>query len=474
MENTSVSPVAVKLPWRVRLCFGAGAISKNLINVVMAAYMLYFYVDVIGLDSMVASGIILAAKIWDIVNDPMMGVLVDRTRGKKEGKCRYWLKHFSVPGGICLALCMFVPELTTTGKIIWVAVTYVLQGMVATILLIPMNTMIGRLSNDPATRATLSQMQGLFGLLATFIVTGYTMQMTASFGAGDMRVGFAIVGIIYGAVYALGNLVVFWGTKGYDGAEADAPAETDTAPEAEKKVTLRESLKALFSNKVWLAIVVSALLAYLTTGISSANLPFYFQYNFPGQDLYSVYSTCNVIGAVTPFIILPILVKRLGNARTATLGFASAFVGYMFRFIMADKTMVIMIIGWLLQGVGGGLFSCVLVLSIFDARVYGLWKTGVDNEAVLMSGFSSAYKIGLALGTPVVGILLKLVPYVPGAAEQADSVLWQLRFQSSALCGLMYVIPCILFAFVVRKNEKKIPEMRAEIEARKKNEGSGS
>lgn len=91
-----------------------------------------------------------------------------------------------------------------------------------------------------------------------------------------------------------------------------------------------------------------------------------------------------------------------------------------------------------------------------------------------MSGFSSAYKIGLALGTPVVGILLKLVPYVPGAAEQADSVLWQLRFQSSALCGLMYVIPCILFAFVVRKNEKKIPEMRAEIEARKKNEGSGS
>ena len=133
-----------------------------------------------------------------------------------------------------------------------------------------------------------------------------------------------------------------------------------------------------------------------------------------------------------------------------------------------------MIVGWLLQGIGEGLFASVLVLSIFDARVYGLWKTGVDNDAVLMSGFSASYKIGLALGTPVVGVLLKLVPYVQGAAEQADSVLSQLRFQSSALCGFMFVIPFFLYIFVVRKNEKNLPMMRAEIEARKKGLENGN
>lgn len=77
MENTSISPASAKLPWRVRLCFGAGAVSKNLINVVMAAFMLFFYVDVMGMDSVVVSSIILIAKIWDIINDPMMGVMVD-------------------------------------------------------------------------------------------------------------------------------------------------------------------------------------------------------------------------------------------------------------------------------------------------------------------------------------------------------------------------------------------------------------
>lgn len=474
MENTSISPASAKLPWRVRLCFGAGAVSKNLINVVMAAFMLFFYVDVMGMDSVVVSSIILIAKIWDIINDPMMGVMVDRTSGKKEGKCRFWLKYFSVPGGVCLALCMFMPELTATGKIIWVIVTYLLQGMVATILLIPMNTMMGRLSNDPTTRATLSQVQGFLGLPTSFLVSGYTMAMVGIFGAGDMRVGFYIVGIIYGAVYALGNLIVYWGTKGYDPVETVISAADSETQSPAKRVALGDILKALFSNKVWLAIVVSAFFTYLASGISSANLPFYFQYNFADQSLYSIFSACNYAGALIPFIFLSFFVKRLGNARTAALGCAMAFAGFMFRFIMADKTLVIMIVGWLLQGIGEGLFASVLVLSIFDARVYGLWKTGVDNDAVLMSGFSASYKIGLALGTPVVGVLLKLVPYVQGAAEQADSVLSQLRFQSSALCGFMFVIPFFLYIFVVRKNEKNLPMMRAEIEARKKDLESGN
>ena len=113
----------------------------------MAAFMLYFYTDVCGIDSTVAATIILIAKIWDIINDPMMGAIIDRTRSK-EGKCRFWLKYMSVPGMVIVALCFFVPELTTTGKIIWVAVTYVLQGMISTSLLIPFNTMISRLTSD--------------------------------------------------------------------------------------------------------------------------------------------------------------------------------------------------------------------------------------------------------------------------------------------------------------------------------------
>ncbi len=471
MENTKA---VTHLPWKVRLSFGAGNVAKVLINTVMAAYMLFFYVDVMGMDELVVSAIILISKVWDIVNDPIMGVIVDKTRGRKEGKCRFWLKYFSVPGGVCLALCMFMPELTATGKIIWVAVTYVLQSMVATILLIPMNTMIGRVSTDHTQRATLAQMQGFFGLATSFVVSGYTMTMVGFFGRGDMRKGFAIVGIIFGIVYAAANFIVYLGTKGYDGNEqTDGSAGAAPAEVEEQKVSMRDILSALAKNKVWVAVIACGMMVNLYVGVEQASLPFYIQYAFNNSEkLYSIYSLCFNVGALVPFLLLSFFIKHLGNARTAALGCLVCAAGYLYRFIMADSSVTVMIIGWIFAGVGQGLTSSVLILSIFDARVYGLWKTGVDNEAVLMSGFSAAYKIGLALGTPIVAGLLTLVPYTKGAASQPESVIEMLRFMSTGLNALIFVLPFILYMTVVYKNEKNLPRMQAEIEARKAEHGS--
>lgn len=75
MRDSNV--LQARLPWRVRICYGVSTFSKNLINVIMAGFMSFFYIDVLGIDALVAAGFILAAKIWDIINDPMMGILVD-------------------------------------------------------------------------------------------------------------------------------------------------------------------------------------------------------------------------------------------------------------------------------------------------------------------------------------------------------------------------------------------------------------
>ena len=190
---TQVSPVV--LPWRVKILYAAGSFSKALLAVAMAAFMLYFYTDVCGIDSTVAATIILIAKIWDIINDPLMGAIIDRTRSK-EGKCRFWLKYMSVPGMVIVALCFFVPELTTTGKIIWVAVTYVLQGMISTSLLIPFNTMISRLTSDERQRVQLTQADGIGQMLSQWMVVSLTFTFVGWLGGGDTRKGFLYVGCL--------------------------------------------------------------------------------------------------------------------------------------------------------------------------------------------------------------------------------------------------------------------------------------
>lgn len=105
-------------------------------------------------------------------------------------------------------------------------------------------------------------------------------------------------------------------------------------------------------------------------------------------------------------------------------------------------------------------------MCIFDAKVYGEWKTGVDNEAILMSGFSIAYKTGQALGEPIAGYLLMTVPYVAQAAVQEQSVL-DLWFYESTLIPAVGFVITLIFALLIKKYEKKVPQMREEIEARK-------
>ena len=105
-------------------------------------------------------------------------------------------------------------------------------------------------------------------------------------------------------------------------------------------------------------------------------------------------------------------------------------------------------------------------MCIFDAKVYGEWKTGVDNEAILMSGFSIAYKTGQALGGPIAGYLLMTVPYVAQAAVQEQSVL-DLWFYESTLIPAVGFVITLIFALLIKKYEKKVPQMREELEARK-------
>lgn len=454
-----------RLPWKVKICYATGAFSKNILAVGTAAYLLFFYTDICGVDPKIAATIILVAKIWDIINDPIMGVIVDKTYAK-EGKCRVWLKYFSVPAGIILALSFCMPGFSTTGKAVWVAVTYVLQGMASTVLLIPMNTLLGRLTADRQERAQINQLCGFVGMAGTYLVTGFTMKLVGVFGGADMQKGFMYVGIIFGVLYIIGHLVVYFGTKGYD---VDSYAVDVTETLEQPKASAGEIFGALLKNWPWLCCIGIYLFNLLGQSLEQSSMPFYFQYNHAGQTeaLYLSYSNVATISSFISLAVIQICIKKFGNAGTACLGSVVGAAGYLLRFVMQDGNTAIMCAGWFLAAFGCGLVASTIILNIFDARVYGEWKTGVDNEAILMSGFSVSYKIGMAIGGPIAGYLLLLVPYVQGAEKQADSVLSMWMAENTLIPGIAVLIS-LIFAVLLIKNEKKVPQMRKEIEERKK------
>ena len=143
-----------------------------------------------------------------------------------------------------------------------------------------------------------------------------------------------------------------------------------------------------------------------------------------------------------------------------------SILGYALRFVLHDCNTAVLLAGNIISNLGMGLVGCTILLCIFDAKVYGEWKTGVDNEAILMSGFSVSYKTGQALGGPIAGYLLLTVPYVAQAAAQEESVL-NLWFYESTLMPAIGFAVALVFSLLLIKYEKKVPQMQAEINERK-------
>ena len=186
---------------------------------------------------------------------------------------------------------------------------------------------------------------------------------------------------------------------------------------------------------------------------------YYLQYNLGDTGLLSVYSLVAMIGNGIVFTSLHLFTKKLGNAGTTILGCCLSRSGDFFRFILHDSSMYVLLIGWMLSALGSCMVAGTVLLNIFDAKIYGEWKTGVKSEALLMSGFTLTNKIGMAIGSAAVGWLLEFVPYTEGAASQPQPVM-------DMFFGLNTLFPAIVFGLVlimslpVWKMEKKLPEIR--------------
>lgn len=450
-----------KLPISVKTSFAIADFGKNCLIIFNTYYLLYFYTDVIKMDPGIAAVIMAIARIWDAINDPMMGIIVDRTKSK-EGKCRFYLKYFSVPAGVCLFLSYYVPELSSNGKIFWVAITYIFQGMATTITSVPLNALLARLTDDRAERVSLGQFKAVGTIAANMLIPAISLPLITRLGGVSMQKGFAIIAAIYGVFYALCHLIAWWGTRGY---EKNYDQEVEAAHGKEEKVSVGQMLKALMRNKFLLIVCVSYIGYLLYGSLMGSTLVFYLQYKIGNTDLMSIYSVLGTITSIIPIFMMGVLSRKLGNAKTCFFGCILAAANYAVRFFTKDAYLPLLYVCWGIEGIGLGLFGNLIFQSVLDSMIYGKWKTGVDNQAVVMSVFTFSQKFGQAIGGVIAAWLLDLVPYEAGMATQDASVLNLFFSENITIPGVVFIVISVLFLYIAHI-EKKIPQMQREIEQR--------
>lgn len=167
--------------------YGLGDLASNLYWMQFVFYLNYFYTDVFGLAPSVLATMLLVVRIWDSVNDPIVGVIADRTESRW-GKFRPYLLWGAAPFAIIGILTFTTPNLSPMGKLIYAYVTYGVMVLIYTIVNIPYSSLMGVVSPNPKVRTSFSQMRFIMAFTGGLIVQAATLPMVAGFGSGNTTV----------------------------------------------------------------------------------------------------------------------------------------------------------------------------------------------------------------------------------------------------------------------------------------------
>ncbi|MCJ7776760.1 MAG: MFS transporter, partial [Sedimentisphaerales bacterium] len=176
-----------KLSVREKIGYSLGDSAANFIFQAVMMFLMFFYTDVLGISAAIAGWIFLATRIWDAINDPMMGAIADRTN-TRWGKFRPWVLWSALPFGIIGILMFTTPNLSAVGRIIYAFITYNCMMMIYTVNNVPYCALTGVLTGDSIERTGLASYRFIFAMLAAFVVQGLSVPLVNALGVDNKTI----------------------------------------------------------------------------------------------------------------------------------------------------------------------------------------------------------------------------------------------------------------------------------------------
>lgn len=432
----------MRLTKKAKWCFGIGAIGKDAICNVVGIFLMVYITDILKLSPAYAGALFFVARIWDAVNDPAMGIIVDNTH-TKWGKFRPWLLIGTIINAIVFVLLFTSGNMSTSQLYIYVAVMYILYGMTYTIMDVPYWSWLPNLTSDPREREEVSVIPRFFASMAGFIVGTFGLAIITNFdrrfGNGDLKVGYTAFAVVIAVIFLVTiGITVF-----------NVP-ETSTKKSIEK-TSLKQAFKLLIKNDQMIAFMGVLLAFNLCIQIVNGILIYYFKYVIGMESLFSVFNFC-ILAEMSGLMIFPKVAKKLDRPKVYTLACSLVVLGLGIILIggfIAPHNAVIVALGTITLKIGSAFSLGITTVSIADVIDYGELKFGTRNESIICSAQTFLMKASQAVSGLFTGVGLALVGYIPDVAQTPTAIM--------GIRVLMFGIPTIfvvLSYFVYKKYYK--------------------
>jgi glycoside/pentoside/hexuronide:cation symporter, GPH family len=468
---TQVNGPKQLLPLREKISYGFGDLASVLYWQTFMLYFTYFYTDIFLIPASVAATMFLVVRIFDGVNDPLMGILADRTR-TRWGKFRPYLLWLCVPFAISGVLAFTVPDFGMSGKIIWAYCTFILIMVLYTAINIPYTALLGVISPNSQDRTSVASFKFIFAFAAGIIVSATLLPMTTWLGGDDVARGWQYSFMIYGIAAVVFFLIAFKGTR------------ERVLPPKSQQSSIKKDIHELVTNKPWLILLATTITFILFVAVRSSVTAHYFKYfigvqeltlpfldsrTYSFETLVSAYNTIGQLSSLLGVVLVMWVSKKLGKKKTFITYFMIAIVSTgLLYFLTADQLGLI----YLLQITGsltGGPLSVLLWAMYADTADYNEWVRGRRATGLVFSASTMSQKIGWAIGAYIALTLMAGVGFEPNVAQTSESLRGLLLLFSIIPAGIGILSLCIYLFYPL--NDQKVNKMTAELEARRAERG---
>lgn len=457
-----------KLKLKEKLGYGAGDFASSMFWKLFSMFLPYFYTDVFELTPESVGTMFLLTRVWDSINDPLMGIISDRTN-TRYGKYRPYLLWFAIPFGLIGFLTFLAPDLGSAGKLVYAYITYTLMMMVYTGINVPYSSLIGVMTSDSSERTTLATFRFIGAFSGGILVTSTAAWLIDIFKSGGATeaVGYKYTVAIYGILAALLFFLTFKWTK------------ERVAHKAEKKSRIKDDLKDLIKNVQWLVMLGAGIAGLIFNSLRDGSIMYYFKYYILEQEvmffghvswekLASAYLTIwlatNIIGVL--------LTKPLANWLGKRMAFfvstftASAFSLLLF-WIEPQQIELIFLLN-IFIGISAGVVLPLILSMYGDIADYSEWKTGRRATGLIFSSLSMSQKLGWTLGGAITLWILAAYGFEANM-EQSETSIRGIKMLMSFYPAIGAGISAML-VLVYKLNKKFMDKITTELnERREKN-----
>lgn len=450
-----------------KIGYGLGDTASNFYWKLFENFQLYFYTDVFGISAAAAATMFFVTKLWDAINDPLVGFLSDRTK-TAWGRFRPYLLWMAVPFAATGIMTFYTPDFSPQGKLIYAYVTYTLVFMAYTAINIPYGALMGVISSNSLERTTVSTYRFVLAFFGGLIVQLCTEPLVAFFGNSMMMVdGQEILvvnkqaGFFWTVVcYATAAMILFWVTF--------ATTKERVQPVSSKNNRFTADVKDLFSNRPWLVLLFVGLFQILSDWTRGSATAYYFTYYVDSS--FGWFLAAGTIAGILGMLLTKPLTQAFGKKNLLIwMNVAKAVLTACFFFLSSDQVELMYAINIAAAFVTGPI-PILLWAMYADVADYSEWKNKRRATGLVFSAATFSQKMGGALGAAVPGWTLAYYSFkapIDGVAQtQSPETIYGITLMMS-LFPAFFLLGAVLALVFYNLDDSTLKEIEEELKRRK-------